>query len=108
MSSSGTYWRRKNQGVIGANWVDSGHVEILEFFAYRHVSGGNCKRPRREAAIAEGNNPLPTRGFGPWGSVESFPSGVWGGAPCRKRRNFEHFMPKWSAFWDVVNLTFLT
>ena len=52
------------------------------------MSPGNCKRRRREAAIAEGKKPVPTRGSG-------------------ERRNFEHFTPKWSAFWDVVNLIFL-
>jgi len=28
------------------------------------------------------------------------------GRSPRKRHNFEHFMPKWSAFWDVVSLIF--
>src|SRR6218665_743279 len=30
----------------------------------KHVSLGNCKRRRREAAIAEGKKPLPTRRSG--------------------------------------------
>src|SRR6218665_405184 len=54
----------RNRGAVGAKGVDSGHGEILEFFAYKHVGNcwGNCKRRRREAAIAKGKKLLPTRG----------------------------------------------
>src|SRR6218665_3664628 len=73
-----------------------------------------CKRRRREAAIAEGKKPLPTRGHR---ERRKLPSGVWGGAPCRSRRDFEHFMQKWSTFYakmvngvhlgDLANLIYL-
>ena len=53
----------KNGGAVGVEGVDSGQ-EMLEFFAYKHMSRGNCKRRRREAAIAEGKKPLPTMGLG--------------------------------------------
>src|SRR6218665_4157610 len=29
------------------------------------------------------------------------------GRSPRNRRDFEHFKPKWSTFWDLGNLTFL-
>ena len=134
-----------------------GQAEMLEFFAYKHVSRGNCKRRRREAAISEGKKALPIRGSGPWGSVVSpvavLGFCVWGetgqvllfrglkgikrrrretaiaegkkplttiggqeerrklpqrglGRSPRNRRDFEHCKPKWSKFWDPVNLTF--
>jgi len=43
----------KYEGAVGAKGVDFGHVSL-----------GNCKRRRREAAIAEGKKPLPTRRSG--------------------------------------------
>jgi len=54
----------KNAGAVGAERVDYGEAKMLEFFAYKHVSRGHCKRRRRETAIAEGKKPLPTRGSG--------------------------------------------
>jgi len=94
----------RNRGAVGAKGVDSGHGEILEFFAYKHVGNcwGNCKRRRREAAIAKGKKLLPTRGSE---ERRKLPQLGMGRSP-RIRRNFEHFMPKWSAFWDAVNLIF--
>jgi len=72
--------------------VDSGEGKNFEFFACKqHVSRGNCKRQMPEVAIAKGKKPLTTRGS----------------ALDTNRRDFEHFMPKWSAFLNVVNLIFL-
>ena len=60
------------------------------------------KRRRRETAIAEGKKPLMTRG-----SEECHKLPERGlGLSARNRRDFEHFKPKWSTFWDPVNLTF--
>jgi len=59
-------------------------------------------RRRREAAIAEGKKPLPTRGSGERRKL--LQRGLW--RSPRSRRNFEHFMPKWSEFSDVVNFLF--
>src|SRR6218665_1578519 len=36
-----------------------------------------------------------------------FPKRGLGQSP-RNRRNFDHFMPKWSAFLDIVNLIIVT
>ena len=47
-----------NPGAVGAEGWTLGRRKF-EFFAYK-----NCKRRRREAAIAEGNKPLSIRGFG--------------------------------------------
>ena len=54
----------KSRCAVGAGGVDSGQAEIIEFFAHKHGSQRNCKRRRREAAIAEGKKPLSTRVFG--------------------------------------------
>src|SRR6218665_224995 len=64
---------------------------------------GNCKRRRREAAIAEGKKPLTTRGSGER-RIRS-PSGVWGGAP-ETDAILNNFLAKWSTFWALVNLIF--
>src|SRR6218665_1687510 len=64
---------------------------------------GSCKRQRREAAITEGKKPLTTRGSG---ERCKLPQRSLGRSP-RKRRDFEHFMPKWSTFLALVNLIFL-
>src|SRR6218665_2782537 len=67
-----------------------------------HVSCGNCKCRRREAAIVEGKKPYRLGGLG---ERRKLPQQGLGRSP-KNRRNFEHFMPKWSAFWDVVNLIY--
>ena len=92
----------KNRDAVGAEGVDSGQTKNLECFAYKHGSQRNCKPRRREAAIAEGKKLLTTRGLG---ERRKLPQRGLGRSP-RNRRNFEHFMPKWCAFWDVVNLIF--
>ena len=56
--NGGEKWRH----CIRAEVVDSGDGRSFEFFAYKHVSLGNCKRQKREAAIAEGRMLLTTRG----------------------------------------------
>jgi|SRR6218665_2067519 len=56
---------------------------------------GNCKRRRREAAIAEGKKLLATRGSR---ERRKLPRGVWGRSP-RNRKDFEQFMPKIVHFW---------
>jgi len=50
----------------------------------------------REIASAEGKKLRLPKARSP------YRLGVWGSP--RNRRNFEHFIPKWSAFWDIVNL----
>jgi len=57
-----------------------------------------------EDAIAEGMKPLTIRGYGERRKLTQ--RGL--GRIPRNRRDFEHLMPKWSTFWDVVNLIFLT
>ena len=52
----------------------------FKFFAHKYGSQRNCKRRRREAAIAEGKKPLPTRGLGERRNFVSSPAG-FGGAP---------------------------
>src|SRR6218665_3796286 len=96
------YGCKSLSGIGGVRFQSMGEKLILN---YQNVQvGKNCKRRRRETAIAEGKKPLTTRG---WGSVVSSPSGVWGGAQ-ENRRNFEHFKRKWSTYLDSVNLTFKT
>ena len=72
-------------------------------YSFSHINMGV-----REIASAEGAKLrlLKARSsyrLGGLGERRKLPSG----SP-RNRRNFEHFMPKWSVFWDVVNLIFLT
>src|SRR6218665_1932629 len=65
-------------------------------------SRGNCKRRRREAAIAEGNKPLTTRESG---ERRELPSGVWGAAP-ETYAILKNFLAKRSTFWASVKLIF--
>jgi len=83
--------------------VDSGEGNICEFFAYKYVRHKNCKRRRREAAIAEGKKPLTTRGSG--GASKAPPAGS--GAEPQKRTRFWIFHAKWSTFSALVSLMFL-
>jgi len=81
--------------------VDYGQ-EMLEFFEYKHMSRGNCKRRRRQAAIEKARSPYRLGGLGERRKL--LQRGL--GLSPRNRRNFTHFMPKWSAFSDVVNFLF--
>src|SRR6218665_201859 len=92
----------QNRGTVGVEGVNSGQ-EMLDFFAYKHVSLGNCMCRRRKAAIAQGKKPVYLLG-GMGERRKLLPRGLE--RSPRKRRNFEHFMPKWSAFSDVVNFLF--
>ena len=58
-----------------------------------------CKRRRREAAIAEGKKPFSTRGSGGAPEADAILNIL-----CK---NGVHFMPKWSSFEDFANLIFL-
>ena len=62
----------------------------------------NCKRRRREDATVEEKKPFTTRGLG---KRRKLPQQGLGQIP-RNRHDFEHFLPKWSTFWDLVNLIF--
>src|SRR6218665_2625681 len=73
----------------------------MEAFRPPPTSTGNCKRRRREAAIAECKKPLIRQG-----SVRErrkLPQRGLGRCP-RNRPNFEHFHAKRSTFWELVNL----
>src|SRR6218665_1327776 len=63
---------------------------------------GNCKRRRREDAIAEGKKPLAARGSG---ERRKLPRGGWGGAPETVR--ILNISCQKSTFWDLLNLVFV-
>src|SRR6218665_470769 len=46
-------------------------------------------------------------GGGGGGGGVGWPGAGRGGAARANRRDFEHFKPRWSTFWDPGNLTFL-
>jgi len=93
----------KNRGAVGADEVDSGQVEMLELLHINiwvreiaSAEGAKLRLPRARSPLywlggLGERRKLPLRGLG---------------RSHRNRRNFEHFMPKWSAFLDIVNLIF--
>ena len=92
-----TFGRNRGAGHILRNSMDC----TCQAFDEKR---GSCKRQRREAAIAEGKKPLTTRGSG---ERRKLPQ--WGvGRSPRKRRDFEHFVPKWSTFLALVNLIYIS
>ena len=77
--------------------------QFLSFFCIdKNANRENCKGRRHKAAIAVGKKPLTTKGSG---ERRKLPQRDLGQSP-RNRSDFERFMPKWSAFWDDVNIIF--
>ena len=94
------YGCKSLSGIGGVRFQSMGEKLILN---YQNVQvGKNCKRRRREAAIAEGKKPLTTIGAG--GAYDA-PQRIWGGAP-ETDAILNNFLAHWSTFWAHVNLIF--
>src|SRR6218665_985382 len=75
----------------------------VDFFNYRWLKLGKLQAPKARSWNCRRQKAPTTRGSG---ERRKLPQRGLGQSP-RNRRNFEHFKPKWSTFWNTVNLRHL-